>query len=549
MAQYTIGIDFGSLSGRTVLCDIRDGRIIASASFDYPHGILTEALPDGTVLPRDYALQVPEDYFQVLCRGVWQVLSESGIDPEDIIGIGIDATACSAFPIDRDGVPLCEQEKYRSEPQAYLKLWKHHGAADLSDRLSRAAKEVCPELLSRFGGSISAEGLYPKLWEVYENAPGMYEEMYEYTEAADWIVFRLTGILSRNSCAAGYKAYYDPKTGYPAADLFRIAGFDPPSGVTEKLPSPVLPAGSRAGVLTEEAAKILGLKPGIAVSAGLVDAHVCVPAAGIREAGHALMILGTSACLMMLGDQGEVPGICGAVQDGILPGYLGLEAGQSSVGDLYAYFVDHMVPPEVREASKAAGLNIHEYLSALAEKKQPGETGLLALDWLNGNRSILCNYQLSGLILGLRPDTRSEDIYRAFAESTAYGCRVILENFREHGFPVRKLSVSGGISRKNAFIMQLYADILNMPVEVLKTTEGPALGSAVFAAAAAQNGPWEENLAASIEAMKSPVYRVYEPDPAHAAVYEQLYAEYRRLYAYFGEGENQVMERLNRFRP
>ncbi len=549
MALYTIGIDFGSLSGRAVLVDVSNGAVKASASCDYPNGILEEKLLCGTVLPPDYALQVPEDYMHVLRETVTSVLLQGNVSPDEIIGIGVDATACSAFPVDKKWKPLCEDKRFYKEPQAYLKLWKHHGATDEARRLTEAAAKVCPELLSQFGGSISAESLYPKLWEVHERAPELYEATYEYVEAADWIVYRLTGEKTRNSCAAGYKAYYDPEKGYPDEKLFREAGFCPDGSVADKLPSPVIPVGQRAGTLSKNAANLLGLKPGIAVAAGLVDAHVCVPAAGVTEEGHVLMIIGTSACIMMLGrDRTEVPGICGSVTDGILPGFEGYEAGQSSVGDLYGWFVDHMVPADVHDEARARGMNVHLLLSSLAEKKQPGESGLLALDWLNGNRSILCNYELSGLILGLTPKTKSEDVYRALAESTAFGCRVILENFASHGLPVKKFTVSGGISRKNPFIMQLYADILGMNVEVIETQVGPALGSAIFAAAAAgRKAGGYPSVQRAAQAMKSPVLTVCEPVPEHVAAYNELYREYRTLYAYFGEGENNVMERLHRF--
>ena len=550
MALYTIGIDFGSLSGRAVLVDVSNGEVKASASCDYPNGIMEEKLLNGVPLPPDYALQVPEDYMHVLRETVTSVLLQGNVSPNEVIGIGVDATACSAFPVDEHWKPLCEDPRFYREPQAYLKLWKHHGGTVQARRLTDAAAKTCPELLSQFGGSISAESLYPKLWEVYERAPEVYGAMYEYVDVADWIVFRLTGEKTRNSCAAGYKAYYDPKKGYPDEELFREAGFRPEGYVTDKLPSPVIPVGEKAGTLTENAANLLGLKPGIAVAAGLVDAHVCVPAGGVTDEGHVLMIIGTSACIMMLGkERVEVPGICGSVTDGILPGFEGYEAGQTSVGDLYGWFVDHMVPAEIYDEAKAQGKNVHLLLSSRAAQRKPGESGLLALDWLNGNRSILCNYELSGLILGMTPKTKSEDVYRALAESTAFGCRVILENFGEHGLPVKKFTVSGGISRKNPFIMQLYADILGLPVEVLETQVGPALGSAIFAAAAADGsagGYASVELAA--KAMKNPVLTVYEPVPEHVAVYNELYKEYRTLYAYFGEGENNVMERLHRFR-
>lgn len=543
MASYVIGIDYGSLSGRSVLVATENGRVAATATLDYPHRVLDRALPDGTPLPADYALQVPQDYLEVLYNTVPKLLEASGVDAGDIVGIGVDATACTVLPVDKAGQPL--SNRYPSEPQAYIKMWKHHGAQTLAGKLTQAAREVCPELLQSMGGSISAESFFPKLWELWEKAPWLYEQLYEYMEVADWIILQLTGTAHRNGCAAGYKAQYIPGYGYPKAELFRRAGFCPKGQVTEKLPSPVVPVGQTAGHLTPAMAEKLGLKAGIPVAAGLVDAHVCVPAAGIGIEGHMLMIIGTSACQMVMSKEPiQVPGICGYVDGGILPGFAGYEAGQSSVGDLYAWFVDNCVPGAYREAAREAGLSIHTYLSEKAKQKQPGETGLLALDWLNGNRSTLCDYDLSALVLGMTMQTKCEDIYRALLESTAFGCRVIVENFRKHGVEVARFTASGGISLKNPFVMQLYSDVLNMPVEVIDAQVGPALGSAIFGAVAA--GCYH-SLQAATQAMKSETVAIYTPNAENARVYELLYREYLRLYGYFGEAEP-VMQRLRAIR-
>lgn len=543
MASYVIGIDYGTLSGRSVLVDTADGHVAASSAFDYPHGVLDRNLPDGTPLPADYALQHPQDYLDVIYHTIPRLLEASGISGNDVVGIGLDATACTVLPLDKQGQPLCF--KYPAEPQSYVKMWKHHGAQVLANRLTQAAESVCPEILMRMGGSISAESFFPKLWELWEMAPWLYEELYEYMEVADWIILHMTGIAHRNGCAAGYKAQYIPGIGYPKPELFEKAGFCPKGLVTDKMPSPVIPVGETAGYLSKAVAERLGLKAGIPVAAGLVDAHVCVPAAGIAQDGHMLMIIGTSACHMVMGrDAKNVPGICGFVEGGIMPGFTGYEAGQSSVGDLYAWFVSNCVPSEYFDAAKSRDMSIHSYLSMLAKQKAPGETGLLALDWLNGNRSTLCNYDLSALILGMTMQTRCEDIYRALLESTAFGCRAIVENFKSNGVPVERFTASGGISLKNPFVMQLYSDVLNMPVEVIHAEVGPALGSAIFAAVVA--GCYE-NIQAAAQAMKSDTVKIYTPIAENVRVYEMLYREYLRLYEYFGKTE-QTMQRLRSIR-
>ena len=549
MKKYTIGIDFGSLSARAVLVDTENGHVCGTAVYEYPHAVMDKTLPDGTALAPDSALQHPQDYIDALEHTICELLTQSGCPAESIIGIGIDATSCTVIPVDRDGCPLCFTDKYRSEPQAYIKMWKHHGAAAYAERLSTAAENVCPEIPKQFGGNISAESFFPKLWEVYDRAPELYREMYEYMEAGDWLVCYLTGQQTRNSCAAGYKAYYNgAESGYPPEELFRAAGFQPEQPVTEKMPSPVIPIGTRAGGLLPEIAGRLHLLPGTTVAAGLLDAHVCVPAAGIASPGHMLMIMGTSACQMLLGTEKEtVSGICGAVKSGILPGYIGYEAGQSSVGDLFGWFIQNCVPPRYYEACAAENTDIHTYLSGLAEKKKAGETGLLALDWLNGNRSILCDYNLTSLLVGLNMQTAPEDIYRALIEATAFGCRVIIENFRKNSVPVERFTVSGGIGRKNPFAMQLYADILNMSIEVIDEACGPALGSAIFAAVAAgkASGGYE-TMSEAIQAMKSKSMKYYTPDIDNVPVYDRLYAHYCSLYELFGHGN--IMKDLTELR-
>ena len=538
MTKYVIGLDYGTLSARALLADTDTGRAAATADFAYPHGVMTQGLPEG------WALQHPQDYLDALLALIPQVMRESGVSPADVIGLGLDCTACTAFPVDSAGVPLCFLPRWRQEPHAYAKLWKHHAAQARAERITEIAAARGESWLLRYGGKVSGEWGLPKLWELLDEAPALFAAMHSWAEAGDWLVWQLTGRETRNACAASYKHFYQPGIGYPAKDFYRAVDPRLEHVIAEHFTAPVIAAGQKAGELTAQMAEKLGLPAGIAVSAASVDAHTCVPAAGITQPGEMLAIIGTSTCVMTLSDTDHaVPGICGTARDAILPGFYASEAGQSCVGDLLAWFCDHCVPGEYRRQARESGQGIHQYLTALAERQFPGESGLLALDWWNGNRSVLVDFDLSGLLLGMTLQTRPEEIYRALLESTACGLRVIVENFREHGVPVKRLLATGGIPRKNALAMQIYADVLGMPIQVTDAEQGAALGSAIYAAAAAGRYP---SLQAAIRAMATPVRTVYTPIPGQKAVYDELYAEYKTLHDYFGRGGNDVMKRLKK---
>ncbi len=550
MASYSIGIDFGTLSGRALLIDVETGEELASSVYEYPHGVMDRELPCGKKLPQDWALQHPQDYLDVLFHVVPAVLKESGVSPESVIGVGTDFTACTLLPVKSDGTPLCFLKEYQEEPHAYGKLWKHHGAQGQAHRLTAAAKVRGERWLSNYGGKISSEWALPKIWQVLEEAPQLYEAADQFLEAADWIVWQLTGKKTRNACSAGYKALWNKETGYPSREFF--AGLDPRLAhvVEEKLGTEIAPLGQRAGGITPEMAKLTGLKAGTAVAVGNVDAHVCVPAAGIDGPAKMLAILGTSTCHMMLAsDEKQVPGMCGVVEDGILPGYFGYEAGQSCVGDLFAWFIENCLPPSYFEEAKQANQTIHAYLREKVQGQKPGESGLLALDWWNGNRSILVDADLTGMLLGMTLQTKPEEIYRALIEATAYGTRVLVENYREHGLPVKEFFASGGISWKDPMTMQIYADVLNMPVKIVGTLQGPAYGSALFGAVAAgrEKGGFDHIFSAArkLGKVKDTLYR---PIPENAAVYDVLYRDYCLLHDYFGRGPNDVMKRLKALR-
>lgn len=544
--KYTIGVDFGTLSARAVLLEVPSGREAAAAVYEYPHGVMDEQLPSGRRLPQDWALQNPQDYLEALGHTIPAVLREADVSPDDVIGVGTDFTACTVLPVKADGTPLCFLPQWKDEPHAYVKLWKHHAAQDKANRLNAIAEERGESFLARYGGKISSEWAIPKLWQILDEAPGVYEAMDRFIEAADWIVWQLTGVETRNSCTAGYKEIWSKREGYPSEDFFAALDERLRRVVDEKLSRTITPLGQKAGEITQKAAALTGLNPGTAVAVGNVDAHVCVPAVGIDGPGKLLAIIGTSTCHILMGrEECKVPGMCGVVADGVMPGYFGYEAGQSCVGDHFAWFVDNCLPAAYVEDARAKGMNIHTYLRQKAQGLKPGESGLLALDWFNGNRSVLVDVDLTGLILGMTLQTKPEEIYRALIEATAYGTRMIVETFRENGVPVDEFYASGGISQKDPMAMQIYADVLRMPVRIAGSQQGPALGSAIFAAVAAgKDAGGFADVFDAARRMGKVKEAAYEPVAEHAQVYDRLYAEYKRLHDYFGRGENDVMKRL-----
>ena len=539
-AAVVVGVDFGTQSGRALVVRVSDGEELGSAVHPYPHGVLDRALPDGTPLGPDWALQVASDYLDVLQVAIPSALADAGVEPTDVIGIATDFTACTMVPTTEDGTPLSDVPGLEGEPHAYVKLWRHHAAQGQADRLNELARKRSEVWLARYGGLISSEWEFAKGLQLLEEAPEVYAQTAHFVEAADWIVWQLCGELTRNACSAGYKGILQDGT-YPSRDFLAELHPDFADFVTDKIDRPLVALGDRVGSLTERAAAITGLPAGIAVAAGNVDAHVTAPAAQAIDSGQMVLIMGTSTCHVMNSDVlREVPGMCGVVEGGITPGLWGYEAGQSGVGDIFEWFTTQQVPTATQQAADEAGLTVHEHLTRLAAEQAVGEHGLLALDWHSGNRSVLVDHDLSGLIVGLTLATRPEDIYRALLEATAFGTRLIIETFDEAGVPVREVVVAGGL-QKNALLMQIYADVLNLPLSTIGSDQGPALGSAIHAAVAA--GAYPDVHAAS-EAMGRVNRDGYQPDPDRAQAYDLLYADYRALHDHFGRGGDDVMHRL-----
>ena len=547
--KYAIGIDFGTESGRAIIVELATGRELATSVHAYANGVIDARLPapdDDVALEHDWALQDPADYIATIRATVPRLLAETGIDPADVVGLGIDFTACTMLPTSRDGTPLCELPEFRREPHAWVKLWKHHASQPEADRINATAEQLGEAWLPRYGGRISSEWFYAKSLQILDEAPSVYRAADRLIEATDWVIWQLTGVETRNACTAGYKAIWSKQDGFPDRSFF--GALDPgfASIVDDKMSRDVRPVGDAAGGLSPTAAAWTGLRPGTAVAIANVDAHVSVPAVGVTRPGTMVAVMGTSTCHLVLGSRLSTPeGMCGVVEDGIIPGLFGYEAGQSAVGDIFAWFTQHAVPPDVHAEANRTGSTVHGVLERDAARLRPGESGLLALDWWNGNRSILVDGDLSGLLIGLTLATRPADIYRALLEATVFGTRAILESLDEAGVPVNRVVACGGLPERNELLMQLSADITGRPFEVAASSQAPALGAAMHgavAAGAAAGG--YDSIEDAVAAMVRPSVRIYEPNASAMATYDPLFADYMALHDLFGRGGHDVMRRL-----
>lgn len=542
MKKYTIGIDFGTLSGRAVLVRVADGAVMAESALAYPHGVMDEALPNGTPLPPKFALQHPQDYLDVLYTTLSDVIRQSGVSPEEIGGVGVDFTSCTVIPVKADGTPLCFLPEFENEKHAYVKLWKHHGAQAQADRILSLAKERGETWPSLYGDRISSEWMFPKILEVLEEAPHVYEAADRFIEAGDWIVWMLTGHEARSASVSGFKSFWG-ETGCRLSEDFLTALHPGLAGIIgTKIPREVYQNGTSTGFVCESAQKKTGLAPETAVAPTVLDAHVAFPALGLSKVGQMLLVIGTSGVNIVMADsEVSVPGICGVAPHGIMPGHFGYDSGQCAIGDIFDWFVKNCAPASYTDAAKAEGISIHAYLREKAARLRPGESGLIALDWWNGNRSVINDSSLSGMILGLTLRTKPEEIYRALLEACAYGTRKIIESFEECGVAVTELFACGGIAIKDPLMMQIYADVTGRPIRVAANTQAAAVGAAIFGASAAGLFPSLYDAAAAMGRVREDAYT---PDSDARAAYDRLYREYEILHDYFGRGANEVMHRL-----
>ncbi len=546
--QYLIGIDFGTLSGRAVVIDATNGDQLGTHVTEYPYGVMDRTLTvaDGQQLPPEFALQNPADYIEVLKTSVPAAVKDARVDPADIVGIGVDATSATVFFTDSEGVPLCEKDEFKNNIHAYVKLWKHHGAQDQATRLVKVAEARREDWLQRYGGVLSSELLLPKVLEVFEMAPDVYEAASYVVNLLDWLTWRMTGTLKSAAGDSGYKRMLQNGE-YPSKEYLEAVkpGFG--DVFKEKMDYPIIPLGGLVGGLSKEMAELMGLKEGIAVAAGNIDAHVVVAGVNAVRPGQLTAILGTSSCYILNGEEFKaVPGTFGIVDGGAVDGYWGFEGGQTAVGDIFAWFVDNCVPESYEKEAKDRGISVHDLLIEKAQKLEVGESGLIALDWHNGNRSILGDSRLSGLLIGLTLTTLPEEIYRALLEATAFGCRVIIENFEKHGVKVDEIVGAGGLL-KNTWYMQLLSTVTRRPISVSKSDQAGGLGSAIFAAVAAGVYP---DVFKAAEAMAHVEKNAYEPEAAEADRYDALFDVYQELHDMFGRyrGAASPMHRLKDIR-
>ena len=535
MSEYAIGVDFGTESGRALLLDLTSGEELAVSVVAYPSAVIDRSLPSsGEQLPHDWALQDPDDWVTVLETAIPRVVSEAGVENDSVVGIGVDFTSCTVLPVTNDGVPLCTLEQWRSRRHAWPKLWKHHAAQPVADRLNEVALERGEEFLSRYGSRISSEWYFPKLIELWLEDREIYQAAYGFIEATDWIVWYMSGTERRQTCTAGYKAMWSPTDGLPSPEYFEDAypGFGPPE---EKLGVSFAPLGTRAGSLRADVAGRLGLPESVAVAVGNVDSFVSVPGAGVEQPGTFVMVVGTSICDMIVAPQEiRLPGITGVLKDGILPGLYGYEAGQAAAGDMLAWFIETIAPQRS-----------YAELERAAEQIKPGQAGLVGLDWWNGNRTILADADLSGVLCGLTLQSTVEEMYRALLESIAFGNRRIMENFVDHGLELSEIVACGGIAERSPLMMQLLADTSGARVSVPASSEVPARGAALFGAVAA--GSFDD-ITVAVAATRPGTARTYTPDPAAKRTYERVYAIYRQLYETLGRTQSELLHELKRIR-
>ncbi|WP_027625724.1 ribulokinase [Clostridium lundense] len=550
MGKYAIGIDFGTLSVRALLINIETGEELLTKIYEYPHGVMIDSIPTGEKLGIDWALQHPKDYEIGLIETLKGIMNENLVSNEDIVGIGVDFTSSTILPTTKEGIPLCCLKEYEHEPHAYAKLWNHHSAQYCCDKIYKIAQDTNQKWLSLYGGKISSEWMIPKIMQIVKEAPHIYEASDRIIEACDWIIWILTGEETRSACAAGYKAFYHHEMGYPDKNFFKLLDSKMENIVQQKLSTNIKSIGDCAGYLTKDMADKTGLKERTPIGVSIIDAHASVAASKIDGPGKMLIIMGTSSCHMLLSKKEKgIPGVCGIVKDGILPGYFGYEAGQCCVGDHFAWFKENALPNDYKEEAKKLGISEFELLNKKLENYKAGESGLIALDWFNGVRSTLMDFDLTGMILGMTLKTKPEEIYRALIEATAYGTRAIIEQFEKYGVAVNEICVAGGIPLKNPMLVQIYSDVCNKEIKVIDTNQSGALGSAILGIAAAKGEFTGYKNANDIARHLGKVKKKgFKPIKENVVIYNSLYKEYLHLRDYFGKGENNIMKRLKQIK-
>ncbi|MBQ4322584.1 MAG: ribulokinase [Clostridia bacterium] len=550
MKRYVVGLDYGSLSGRALLVDAETGETVAESVSEYRHAVMSECLPDGTRLPTDSAVQHPQDYLDVLSVVIRDVIEQTNITPEQIIGIGIDFTAATVLPVDQNLTPLCFQPRFQSHPKAYVTMWKDHTAAPQAEIIDRISERTGSKHLSYLGGKCSAENGLAKILCILQTDEEVYNAAYRILEAGDWITMLISGTDRKGYNYAACKEFWNPVLGgYPSKEFMKALDPRFESVVEDKFGGDTVSYEPCCGTITERGAKLTGLAVGTPVSIPYVDGYCSMPACGVVKPGKMSMIIGTSLCHMVSSEEyTNIPGIFAAVPDLVYKGYTTYEGGQASCGDLYAWFLENCIPAAYTEEAKDRGINLHKLMREKLMNTKPGASGLLCLDWFNGNRSVLGDPDLSGMILGLTIHTKPEEIYRALLESSVFGTRRILEQLVSGGIEINEIIACGGIAHKDEFMMQMFADVTNRPIRVCASTQAPALSSAMYAAVAAgkARGGYD-SIEEAVDVMAKLLDKTYYPNPENHAIYNKLYEQYQIVHDTFGI-HNKVMKRLREIR-
>lgn len=543
MSKYSIGLDYGTNSCRALIVDLSNGDEIASSVFNYPSGdagiIVDQSDPN-------LARQNPADYLIGLEATITDALKIAAsnhpeFSAEKVIGIGVDTTGSSPMPVDDNGTPLCFKDDFKDNPSAMVWLWKDHTSHGEAARITKAAAKQRPEYLAKIGGVYSSEWFWSKLWHLEKESPKVFENTYSFVEICDWIPAVLVGNtkpsdLKRSVCAAGHKAMFSTQWGGLPDKDFLLELSPGLSEIYDRLYSTAYPSEERVGYLSKEWADKLGLSENTAVAVGAFDAHMGAVGAGVQQ-GSLVKILGTSTCDIMIWpndkDLDDIPGVCGIVDGSVMGSFYGIEAGQSAVGDIFLWFVNNFVPDSYGKSQEEKFRN----LESEAAKLKPGETGLLALDWNNGNRTILVDVRLTGLLLGQTLHTKPHEIYRALIEATAFGALTIIDRIENNGVPVKEVVNCGGLAVKNSLLMQIYADVTGRPMKISRSEQTPALGAAIFGAVAAGKEKSGFDGIADIQGAITGISKTYNPIEKNHNIYKDIYSFYKQLHDGFGTKE------------
>ncbi|WP_440867720.1 ribulokinase [Staphylococcus shinii] len=537
---YSIGVDFGTGSGRAFLINTENGKIEGQYIKNYTHGTIEGTL-GGEKLPQSFALQNGNDYMEVIETGIPAILEKTDISPSEIVGIGIDFTSSTVIFVDEQMEPIHNKAGFQDNPHAYVKLWKHHGAQDEADLLFKTALEAKNRWLGYYGFNVSSEWMIPKIMEVNNKAPEVMAVTANIMEAGDWIVNRLTGQNVRSNCGLGFKSFWEEETGFHY-DLFDKVDSDLSDIVRTKVDAPVVNIGDSVGTLSKEMADKLGLSQDTQVSPFIIDAHASLLGIGSEKDKEMTMVMGTSTCHLMLNkEQHKVPGISGSVKGAIIPDLYAYEAGQTAVGDLFEY-IAKQTPYDYVKVAESRGISIFDLLNEKASKLYPGESGLIALDWHNGNRSVLSDSNLKGSIFGMSLQTKHEEIYRAYLEATAFGAKMIMQQYQGWQMEVDHVFACGGIPKKNGLLMEIYANILNKKITIIDSEYAPAIGAAILGSICGGAHP---DFNSAIKAMKEPVLYQVEPDPQQVRIYKKLFSAYKELHDLHGYKKARIMRNVS----